>query len=87
MRRCTLRHDLHAITLLLVMLLQVGMKTLHVHHEHASVKVECDDCNQHRLHDGHFIDWDGQNDDCLLCQLLSCQYTASEGISYLCTRL
>lgn len=65
--------------LLLVMVMQVGVKTFHLHHEHASVKVECEDCDQHRVHDGHLIDWDGQNDDCVLCQLLSCQYVSSEG--------
>lgn len=72
------RHNLYAIVLLMVMVLQVGIKTFHVHHDHASVHIECEDCDQHRVHDGHLTDWDGQSDECMLCQLLSVQYVATE---------
>lgn len=78
MTRNSIRHNLHAIILLMVMVLQVGIKTFHVHHDHASVHIECEDCEQHRVHDGHLTDWDGQSDDCILCQLLSTQYVAEE---------
>lgn len=77
MKRYAVRYDLYAITLLMVMLLQVGIKTFHVHHEHASIRIVCEDCDQHRVHDGHLIDWDGQSDDCMLCQLLTAQYVAA----------
>ena len=78
MTRNSIRHNLYAIVLLMVMVLQVGIKTFHVHHGHASAPIECEDCDQHRVHDGHLIDWDGQSDDCILCQLLSAQYVATE---------
>lgn len=78
MQSNSIRRSLYAIILLLVMIVQVGVKTFHLHHEHTSITVECEDCDQHRVHDGHLIDWDGQSDDCLLCQLLSTQYVSSE---------
>lgn len=78
MTRNSIRHNFYAIFLLMVMVLQVGIKTFHVHHDHASVYIECEDCDQHRVHDGHLTDWDGQSDDCMLCQLLSTQYVAAE---------
>ena len=78
MTRNSIRHNLHAIILLMVMVLQVGIKTFHVHHDHVSVHIECEDCDQHRVHDGHLTDWDGQSDDCMLCQLLSTQYVATD---------
>lgn len=78
MLRNSNRRWLHVIILLLVMLLQVGIKTFHVHPVHASVSIECEDCEQHRVHDGHLNSWDGQSDDCMLCQLLSNPYEPSE---------
>lgn len=78
MKRNSIRHNLYAIVLLMVMLLQMGIKTFHVHHVHVSAKIECEDCDQHRVHDGHLIDWDGQQEECMLCQLLSVQYVAAE---------
>lgn len=78
MLRNSNRGRLHAIILLLVMLLQVGIKSFHVHHACASVSIECEDCEQHRVHDGHLISRDGQSDDCMLCQLLSNPYELSE---------
>ena len=78
MTRNSIRHNLYAILLLMVMVLQVGIKTFHVHHDHASVHIECEDCDQHRVHDGHLTDWDGQSDDCMLCQLLSTQYVSAQ---------
>lgn len=92
MNRNSIRHNIYAIILLMVMLLQVGIKTFHVHHTHASVKIECEDCDQHKVHDGHLIDWDGQSDDCMLCQLLTNPYVAAEEIrpddviNHLCTQ-
>lgn len=78
MKRNSVRHNFYAILLLMVMVLQVGIKTFHVHHPHVLVKIECEDCDQHKVHDGHLVDWDGQSDDCMLCQLLSTQYVASD---------
>lgn len=71
------RHNLSTIILLMVMVLQVGIKTFHVHSDHVPVHIECEDCDQHRVHDGHLTDWDGQSDECVLCQLLSVQYVAA----------
>ena len=81
MTRNSIRRNLYAILLLMVMVLQVGIKTFHVHHDHASVHIECEDCDQHRVHDGHLTDWDGQSDDCMLCQLLSAQYVSTDFLS------
>lgn len=78
MLRSSNRRRLHAIILLLVMLLQVGIKTFHVHHVHASVSIECEDCEQHRVHAGHLISWDGQSDDCMLCQILANPFELTE---------
>lgn len=77
MNRISVRHNVYATILLMVMMLQVGVKTFHVHHPQVLVKIECDDCNHHKVHDGHLINWDGQNDECMLCQLLSAQYVAA----------
>lgn len=73
----SIRHNLYAVILLVMMVMQVGVKCFHLHHEHVSITIDCEDCDQHRVHDGHLIDWDGQSDDCMLCQLLSSPYVPS----------
>lgn len=76
MKLKSVRHSFAAIVVLVAMLLQVGVRTFHVHQGHSTVRIECEDCSHHRVHDGHLINWDGQSDDCMLCQVLSTQFFA-----------
>lgn len=69
-----------AIFLLIVMLVQMGFKTLHQHHYEPTAKISCSDCENHRAHGGHLVDWDGDSDDCELCQFLQCPYTPAQEI-------
>lgn len=66
----------------MVMMLHMGVKTLHVHHHAQGEKVVCSDCEHHRVHNGHLISWDGGSDDCPLCHMLT-----TPGIPYQHVRL
>lgn len=68
------KRNVFAILLLMVMMLQMGIKTLHHHHYEHKTEFFCSDCENHKVHDGHFLDWEGDTDDCMLCQLLQTPY-------------
>lgn len=69
--KLTYRRTWSAVILLMIMALQMGVRTLHQHHYVEKVKLECSDCDHHRVHAGHLLAWDGATDDCTLCQLLT----------------
>jgi len=56
------------------MMIQIGVKTLHFHHEAIEEQEECYDCQHNKVHAGHFAQWSGVNDDCVICQQLSVSY-------------
>lgn len=64
-----------AILLLMVMMIQVGVKTFHLHHYAESEHVVCSDCEHHRVHSGHILSWDGSSSDCVVCHLFSSPFT------------
>lgn len=68
------RQRISAIVLLMVMMVQMGFKTLHLHHNDAKAEVTCSDCEHHRMHGGHILAWDGHSDDCPLCLMLHSPY-------------
>lgn len=70
-----------AIILLMVMMLQVGVKTLHQHQHVEKEHISCSDCEHHRVHSGHIINYvdDG---DCFLCQIISTPFCEAK-----CVRL
>ncbi len=73
-KRYTKRRNLFAFMLLMVMMMQMGFKVLHQHHHAQRVEISCSDCNHHRIHSGHILDWSGETDACPLCQLLANPY-------------
>lgn len=77
-RRYNTRRSLFAILLLMVMTLQMGVKSFHVHHHAHAVEFACSDCEHHRVHSGHILAWDGHSDDCPLCQMLVSPYVPAE---------
>lgn len=56
-------------------MLQMGVKSLHQHQHAEKESIVCDDCKHHKVHSGHLIDWDGDSDECLLCQLFTDDFT------------
>lgn len=79
-RRHTGIRTFSAIILLMVMLLQVGVKGFHRHHCVETASVTCSDCEHHRVHDGHILNWNGSCDDCIVCQLFSSPFCKPQGI-------
>lgn len=77
-RRYNTRRSLFAILLLMVMTLQMGVKSFHVHRHAQAVEFACSDCEHHRVHDGHIVAWDGHSDDCPLCEMLVSPYVPAE---------
>lgn len=67
-----------AVILLMVMMLQMGGKILHHHVQHETI--ECNDCQQHKVHDGHLMEWHEDDGDCLLCQLLNAPYLENDTV-------
>ena len=53
------------------MMLQLGVKTLHLHHHAEIDHISCSDCDNHRVHNGHILSWDGSSSDCVVCQLFT----------------
>lgn len=82
--RYSRRRHILAILLLMVMMLQMGAKTFHRHHHGARVEYTCSDCEHHKVHDGHIMAWDGESDDCPLCQILQSPYTIAEELPQVC---
>lgn len=78
------RHRLSAIVLLMVMVLQLGVRIAHQHHHELSAQVSCSDCEHNRVHSGHVSSWDGEQDDCLLCQILATPYLQAEDVCNEC---
>ena len=70
------KRSFFAIILLMVMMVQVGVKMIHTHHIENTL-VSCSECEHHQVHHGHLLSWDGESRDCLLCQLLTNPYTES----------
>ncbi|MBQ0048762.1 MAG: hypothetical protein KBT12_00765 [Bacteroidales bacterium] len=62
------------IMLLVVMILQVGVKSFHLHHHAEANHAVCLDCEHHRVHNSHLLIWDGGSPDCLVCHLFSTSY-------------
>lgn len=73
------RDRFFAITLLMVMFMQMGIRIVHLHHHAESVLTECSDCQHNRVHSGHIVSWDGTQDDCLICQYLATPFLKAEG--------
>lgn len=69
------RRSVMAIILLMVMMMQMGIKTFHQHHRAESARIVCSDCDHHKVHQGHVASWDGTSDNCTLCQLLTTPFT------------
>ena len=78
--RSNRKRSLFAIILLMVMLLQMGVKVLHQHHHDKTVEFYCSDCENHRVHDGHIIGWDDDSDDCQICQILAAPFVHSQEV-------
>ena len=78
--RYTRVRTLSAIMLLMVMLLQVGVKCFHCHHYVEAASVICSDCEHHRVHDGHIVSWNGSCDDCVICHLFSSPFCKPQGV-------
>lgn len=74
------RHRLSAIVLLMVMVLQLGVRIAHQHHHDRSAHVVCSDCEHNRVHSGHVSSWDGAQDDCVLCQILATPFVAADEV-------
>lgn len=74
------RRGLFAIILLMVMTLQMGVKGFHVHRHAHAVKVACSDCEHHRVHGGHIVAWDGNSDNCPLCQVVANPYVEGSAL-------
>lgn len=72
-----MRRTLSSIVLLMVMVLQMGVRTLHQHHSAGHAEIVCSDCEHHKVHDGHLLSWDGVGDDCPMCQQLTTPFTNS----------
>lgn len=72
------RRSIYAILLLMVMALQMGFKTFHLHHHVQTTEVACSDCDHHRVHSGHLVAWDGDTDNCPLCQMLASPYVPAQ---------
>ena len=69
--KLTFRRTWSAVIMLMIIVLQMGIRTLHHHHYVEKAKLECSDCEHHRVHAGHLLTWDEAMDDCTLCQLLT----------------
>lgn len=73
----TYKQTISAIILLMVMIMQMGVKTFHQHNHAESSSIVCSDCEHHKVHSGHLTNWEGNSDECTLCQLLTTPF--SEG--------
>ena len=80
--RQTRKQLFFAIMLMMVMMLQMGVKTFHLHHHAEKETISCSDCEQHKVHSGHLLTWDGSSDDCLLCQLISTPFIEVDAIKF-----
>ena len=76
-----MRHKLLSVFLLLIFLMQMGVKVFHVHQESASTKVECYDCEHHLHHGGHLLTGDGELGVCLLCNILNTSFLEVEMVA------
>lgn len=72
------RHKINALILLVIMVVQMGAKSFHHHTYTPSATIECDDCQQHRVHSGHFTAATDSHEVCTLCQLLTVPYLAGK---------
>lgn len=66
--------------LLMVMVLQMGVRVAHTHHHQLTEQVECSDCEHNRVHSGHLLSWDGEQDDCILCQILATPFLPADEV-------
>lgn len=71
-----------AILLMMVMMLQMGVKGLHLHEHAEKETIYCSDCDKHKVHSGHLLSWDGCSDDCLLCQLITTPFIEVDAITF-----
>ena len=82
MKRITTRHSQNAVSSLYAWLLlavyvpMVALSSLHVHPiAHVAAVVDCDMCETHMHHSGHFTAPTHQHCDCLACRFLGTQVT------------
>lgn len=78
MKRYEMRRILIAIALLMVMMMQLGVKSFHQHHRVVTSEILCDDCLHHKVHGGHLLSWDGATGDCPVCQMMQTPYIAAQ---------
>lgn len=76
------RRIFSAIILLMVMIMQVGVKAFHQHHYAVSERMTCSDCDHHRVHSGHITSWDGGSSDCVVCQLFSSPFSEAKTVLF-----
>lgn len=79
-KRDTMKRTISAVILLMVMMLQVGGKAFHLHHHVEREHVVCSDCEHHRVHGGHFLNWEDSSSDCILCQLFQTPYNKAQDV-------
>lgn len=72
------RQRIYAILLLVVTLMQLGVKITHRHN--ALAVVECYQCQHHIAHNGHLLEFNDDCDECLLCNVLANPFIASEKV-------
>lgn len=63
----------------MVMLLQMGVRVVHQHHHDISLTA-CSDCQHQKVHSGHFVSWDGSQDDCVICQGLATPFLQADDV-------
>lgn len=76
----SLKRHISGAVLLAVILPLLFLAPFHHHEKALPSDIHCDSCTQHQPHQGHLSGYSG-TDDCLVCQLLSQQYSPSEGIA------
>lgn len=69
-----------AIILLLIMIVQVGVKVTHIDYHSENAIVICDDCIHHHAHNGHIQNLDDGCSECVICQLLSVPFNIAESL-------
>lgn len=74
------RNRLYAITLLMVMLMQMGIRVVHLHFHDNTALTECSDCQHNKVHSNHLISWDDAQDDCIVCQLLATPFLQADDV-------
>lgn len=72
------RNRLLSAFLLMLMVMNVGIRCVHIHHYDHHAQTECADCQHHKVHSGHLSAWDGEQSDCFICHVLATPYVKAE---------